>query len=347
MPRKPVVERGYTDSFFVNDAPPSISKNRTAPPSAYYSAVDSPRNPQPPKRSNTSPVEIEYDPHLAYGEDVLRHEILRRHSDGSTLQTTHRSHKSRSLDDIDMDLAYGELPPPLPVRRMDEEAELRSKATKLQQVLDEANCLQHSVTATIENLQKNPEALAAVGLMLAEVSNLATKMAPGALMGLKGAFPAVFALLASPQFLIAGGLAVGVTVVMLGGYKIIKRIKEKKELEKEDPLAMGFKEGEMVELDRVEMWRRGIAEAQTESVGTSVDGEFITPMAGRRLAEEGTLRPEDLKSSKSTRKSKDHGKGKDKKAKSTKSSSKGEKDKKKKEPSGLRMLFKGHSSSKE
>ncbi|KAF2098218.1 hypothetical protein NA57DRAFT_57382 [Rhizodiscina lignyota] len=342
--QKPLIERGYSDSFFVNDPP--APRNGTTPP-VYYSPSDGPSQPHPPKRSNTSP--LQFDPHLAYGEDVQRMEIMRRHSDGSTLTATHKR-RSRSLDDIDMDLAYGELPPPLPARRMDEETELRGKVTRLQQILDEANCLQHSVTSTIENLQKNPEALAAVGLALAEVSNLVTKMAPGALTVLKGSFPAVFALLASPQFLIAAGVGVGVTVVMLGGYKIIKRIKDKKELEKEP----AFEDGQMMELQSqglgsIENWRRGIAEAEAESVGTTVDGEFITPMAGRRLLEEGTLKPEDLKSSKSgKRKSKEHGKAKSTTSKGSKSSSKSEKDrKKKKEPSGLRMLFKSHSSAKE
>ena len=55
------------------------------------------------------------------------------------------------------------------------------------------------------SLQKNPEAMAAIALTLAEISNIASKMAPGALMALKTGAPAVFALLAAPEFLIAGG----------------------------------------------------------------------------------------------------------------------------------------------
>jgi hypothetical protein len=41
------------------------------------------------------------------------------------------------------------------------------------------------------------------------------------------------------------------------------------------------------ELDRIEHWRRGIADAETASVApsvaTSVEGEFITPMAARSM----------------------------------------------------------------
>jgi len=173
--------------------------------------------------------------------------------------------------------------------------------TKLQLLLEEANCLQYSATAIIESLQKNPEALAAVALTLGEISNLVTKMAPGILTAMKASFPAAVALLASPQFMIAAGVGVGVTVIALGGYKIIKKIKAKKELEG-DGQGTGV-DDELHELDRIEMWRRGIAEAEAESIagggvgtgtGTSVEGEFVTPMAGRRLLEEGTIKPGDL-----------------------------------------------------
>ena len=129
-----------------------------------------------------------------------------------------------SHNDIDMDLAYGDAPPPLPVSKIEDSPELRDKLTGLQRLLEECNCLQHSAGATIENLQKNPEALAAVSLTLAEISAIVGKMGPGVLTALKGSFPAVAALLLSPQFMIAGGVAVGVTIVALGGYKIIKKM---------------------------------------------------------------------------------------------------------------------------
>jgi len=160
----------------------------------------------------------------------------------------------------------------------------------LTRMLEEAHCLQHSATTTIERLQQNPDALAAVALTLAEISNLARKMAPGALGSLAKTFPAAVALVMSPQFLIATGVGVGVVVVALGGYKIVKRIQDQRALEKEDKL-LEMPAG----LDRIEMWRRGIADVESASVGTTVDGEFITPEAGRRLIEEGKIAPEELK----------------------------------------------------
>jgi hypothetical protein len=209
--------------------------------------------------------------------------------------------------------------------------------SNLTKMLDEANCLQHSVTSMVEHLQKNPDALAAVALTLAEISNLATKMAPGALMALKGAFPAATALLLSPQFLIAGGLAVGVTVVMLGGYKVIKRIQENKSA-KELEQPMELQELEEVDLSRIEMWRRGIADAAAESNGSTVDGEFITPGARTHLAEEGVLRPDDLKSTKSRKSKSGHHHKASSKAGSSSGQAKDSK-KKKKDPSPLKMLF--------
>jgi hypothetical protein len=174
--------------------------------------------------------------------------------------------------------------------------------SKLTQLLDEANCLQYSATAMIEHLQKNPDALAAVALTLAEISAMVSKMAPGALGSLKLAFPAVMALLASPQFLIAAGLGVGVTVVMLGGYKIVQRMRAKKELEGADEMIqMQELEGE---LTHIEAWRRGIAEAESHSVGTTVDGEYITPSASKRLIEEGLLHPDNVHASNEPRKHK-------------------------------------------
>jgi hypothetical protein len=229
-----------------------------------------------------------------------------------------------------MDLAYGELPPPVPVRKYNDDTELQGKMSNLTKMLDEANCLQYSVTSMVEHLQKNPDALAAVALTLAEISTLVTKMAPGALLTLKGAFPAAVGLLMSPHFLIAGGLAVGVTVVMLGGYKIVKRIKEAQtQQELERPIEL--EELEAVDLSSIEMWRRGIADAAADSGGSTVDGEFITPAARTQLADEGVLN--DAKSTKS-RKTKTHRS----RAGSTSGHTIKEK-KKKKDPSPLKILF--------
>jgi hypothetical protein len=304
------MEQGYTDSFYAND--------------------DIPRHHNPTHRR--------YAQDLA--GDVLRKELTRRHTDGPIPQSSYRASRSNSEPHIDMDLAYGDLPPPLPVQKYDD-GELREKASKLTMLLDEANCLQYSVTAMIENLQKNPEALAAVALTLAEISNIVGKMGPGVLTAMKGSFPAVVALLASPQFMIAAGVGVGVTIVALGGYKIIKKIKAKKENELEEPLVLDELQGQ--ELSRIEMWRRGIAEVEADSAGTTVDGEFITPGASQHLIAAGVLEEDDLKSRRSTHRRESRSKPKTAKStRSAKTSRSGKDDKekkKKKQPSPLRMLF--------
>jgi hypothetical protein len=347
---RPPLDRGYSDGFYTNH-----------------------RLPYPTSRRKSS-LREESSPD---GE-----RLIRRHTTDLTknMQPLAKSHPALETD-IDMDLAYGDLPPPLPERPRSNEIELREKMSTLQQLLDEANCVQHSVIATIENLQKNPDALAAVALTLGEISTMAAKMAPGVLTSMKTAFPAIIALLASPQFMIAAGVGVGVTIIAFGGYKIIKRIQKRKD---DDAAAAGDTQrqignndddetsvseyDELYELDshlsHIEVWRRGIADAEAQSLlvassssspACSVEGEFFTPHAGRHLIAKGVLREQDLKSVRSSTKSKKNATTKSKK---TKKESKGEnassssssspaaaKDKsksksKKKEPSGLRMLFK-------
>ena len=260
-----------------------------------------------------------------------------------------------------MDLAYGPIPPPLPLVTQSDETEFKGLVNKVKALLDQADCLQYSVSATIASLQKDPDAMAAVALTLAEISNIATKMAPGVLASLKGSAPAVFALLASPQFMIAGGVAVGVTIVAFGGYKIIQKIRAKNTVA--DP---GM--DEMLELggdvSMIDNWRRGIAEAEEQSVGTSVDGEFITPeafsLSKLDLSDKNTteIRKSDVESrsrrsgstkgsgeasskseskrssrgsSRASAKGSEHGKSNEKKEK---------KEKKAKKPSPLRLMFK-------
>lgn len=215
-------------------------------------------------------------------------------------------------------------------------------------MLEEAHCLHHSASATIEHLQKNPDALAAVALTLVEISNLVRKMAPGAVRGLAKTFPAAAALLASPQFLIATGVGVGVVVVALGGYKIVKRIQDQRALEKEEPLLEA-----PPELDRIEMWRRGIADVEVESVGTTVDGEFITPEAGRRLIEDGKITPGELKGleeggnekgkRRKARMGSRTGSKTEQRSSAVDSESKRSGAKRKAVAKGIKMLFKGHS----
>ncbi len=137
--------------------------------------------------------------------------------------------------------------------------------------------------------------MAAVALALAEISNLLRKTAPSVLAALRTSSPAVFALLSSPQFLIAGGVALGVTVVAFGGFKVIKKLKEKREGEEPDTMEMlAFENGESG-VGSIESWRRGIEieGGSVGSAGTSVEGELITPIAARlgslRLEETGGM----------------------------------------------------------
>ncbi|OXV05237.1 hypothetical protein Egran_06995 [Elaphomyces granulatus] len=153
--------------------------------------------------------------------------------------------------------------------------ELNGLVSKAKGLLVEADCVHRSATVTIAHLQKNPEAMAAVALTLAEISRLVSNMAPRVIASLRTSAPMIFSLLASPQFLIGAGVGIGVTVVMLGGYKIVKKITDA-----DNPSGMD----ELVELEsehltRIEAWRRGVADAEINSVGTSVEEEFITPAA--------------------------------------------------------------------
>lgn len=286
-------------------------------------------------RSETSPIHPSSPRHFdqdLYTSASEPREMVRRHSarDGDFMRPHGPPRSMTSPADIDMDLAYGDIPPPLPVTRLDDEAEFKGLVGKAKKLLEEADCLQYSATAIIASLQKNPDAMAAVALTLAEISNIASKMAPGALLAMKGSAPAVFALLASPQFLIAASVGVGITVVALGGYKIIKKIKAKH--------AEDTGMDEMLEFDgdisRIDSWRRGIAEVEEQSVGTSVDGEFITPQAAAlsrvNLQETEGRKPHRKSSSKSK-----SGSSKDSKA-----SGKSKKEPKAKKPSPLRLMFK-------
>lgn len=262
----------------------------------------SPRSPsRPHHRSPYAESETSHHSHSAPTSPSLAHdphrpslELVRRRTDMDLARLSQTRPgpgvRSFSTTAIDMDLAYGDYHPSsiAPILRGADEKELLSLVEKVRLLLDEANCAQHSVKAMVEHLQKNPDAMAAVALTLAEISNVATKMAPGVLTALKGSAPAVFALLASPQFLIAAGVGLGVTVVMFGGYKIIKKIKAKNAAAAEGKEGGGSMD-EMMEIDgeeinRINAWRRGIVLPadggdDTASVATSVDGEFITPIA--------------------------------------------------------------------
>lgn len=249
--------------------------------------------------------------------------LVRSHTDMDLTLPPRRPHdapRSNSTGAIDMNLAYGEYHPEslatMPVTPEKKQEELSSLVLKAKMLLDEANCAQYSVKAIIAHLQQNPDAMAAVALTLAEISNVIKTVGPGALGAMKLGAPAVFALLAAPEFLIAVGVGLGITVVMFGGYKIIKKIKAinaAKEDAQDEMLEIG------ADVNRIEHWRRGIADSEfsdTVSVATSVEGEFITPIAAASM---GHLpldpRLRDMKSGKKPKKSK-----KDKAEKAAKSS---------------------------
>lgn len=286
-------------TYTIDDSP-SVAPSRRSHRSHRTSRSHHHRHGRPPSQYEQDLHSVVSRPDSHYGRpgDMVRrhthHDIGVREPDG-------RPATSRSKSDahIDMDLAYGDFhpsvltrqpthPPAGQLQKLDD-PELNGLVDRAQWLLEEAHCVQHSATATIAHLQKNPDAMAAVALTLAEISNLASKMAPAALSALKTAAPTVWALLASPQFLIAAGVGLGVTVVMFGGYKIIKQIQSAgggggddsmEPPQRGQPMSMD----DMIEfnpdcLSGVEMWRRGVADAEAESVGTSVDGEFITPTA--------------------------------------------------------------------
>ncbi|KAI9672934.1 MAG: hypothetical protein M1817_003098 [Caeruleum heppii] len=216
-----------------------------------------------------------------------RGHLSRRHTTQQDSQVSLRRQTLRSNTmpgpPVDMDLAYGEVPPPLPMGPPIADEELRGLMLKASAIMDEIECVQHSVSTIIASLQRNPDALAAVALTLAEISNVAAKLAPGALTAMKGTFPAVVALLASPQFLIAAGVGVGVLVVALGGYKVIKKIQARNT----DEGMLGLQEI-TTDVNRIEMWRQGIEPTDDgASIDTSVEAEFITPgaLAIQRVAE--------------------------------------------------------------
>lgn len=208
-------------------------------------------------------------------------------------------HQRPASKEIDMHLAYGDMPPDLaervdldPVHKeVNKEEQAQALVRKVEGILDEAHCIQHSASHTIAHLQQNPEAAAAVALTLAELSTVVSKMSPTFLGLMKGGSPAVFALLASPQFLIGTAAVVGVTVVMFGGWKIVKKVKEAQAQalafqgmgQERAPSEYGMDEAYVVDVDEelstIESWRRGIVPEFGENETAEI--ELITPEADR------------------------------------------------------------------
>lgn len=273
--------RRALSSFSIDDSH-TITPSRGGPRRSRSVA----RHPDESRHHHRSSGHYEQDLHSTtssrYTHERPPTELSRRHTshDMAVASARPRGSLNRSYTTphhVDMDLAYGDFHRSSVERsNHSPDPKLGGLVKKVKKLLVEADCAKHSVGATIEHLQRNPQAMAAVGLTLAEISNLVTKMSPGALAALRTSAPSVFALLASPQFMIAAGVGIGVTVVMFGGYKIIKQIKAADKARRNSM-------DEMMELNtdvsRVEMWRRGVADIEAKSVGTSVDGEFITPTA--------------------------------------------------------------------
>ena len=125
----------------------------------------------------------------------------------------------------------------------DGDSPLTALLVRLTDILDTFDCLNASITTLVASLQKDPDALAMVGLTLAEISAVVAKTAPGVVVAAKAAFPIIFSLLASPQFLVTAGAS----VIFIGGYQIIRKVTgigaaappTPKAIEDEDHLAFG------------------------------------------------------------------------------------------------------------
>jgi len=270
--RPPMDSRGYTDGFYANDGMlGSSSRPATTMPT------------HPPPYSPTVP---------AYVTDELQRS--RSYEDLYALRPNPQPYHTNHTYDSD----YEELPPPLPTRpTRSAPEELKTKMSALQALLLEANAVSSSARSIVKSLEKDPQKMAAVALSLGEISNLLRTMAPGALLSMKGAFPVIVALLISSEFLIAVGVTAGVTVVALGGYKVVKKIKAKRTADKEAKLLLeqgrgtelqGEDAGDAdvdIDVEHIQQWRRGISDEDARSLGTSVEEEFITPGAARMLAE--------------------------------------------------------------
>ena len=129
---------------------------------------------------------------------------------------------------------------------------LTAMLLRLTDILDTFDCLNASIATLVASLQKDPDAIAMIGLTLAEVAAIVAKTAPGVIIAAKAAFPIIFSLLASPQFLVTAGAS----VIMIGGYQIIRRVtgmgaaEEDKNIDAdEEHLAFGDVHDEEVEVE--------------------------------------------------------------------------------------------------
>lgn len=107
---------------------------------------------------------------------------------------------------------------------LDADTPLTRMLTQLTFMLENMSCMHQSVSVLIQTLQKDPDSLAVVGLSLAEIAAVVSKAGPSVLAAAKASFPVIFSLLSSPHFLVLAGAAGIGTVVVLGGYKIYRKI---------------------------------------------------------------------------------------------------------------------------
>ncbi|KAK1995936.1 hypothetical protein LX36DRAFT_136709 [Colletotrichum falcatum] len=317
----------------------SVTPSRAPPPTAYRApyAETAPRD-----VAMSRPAMHHYTTAPTCSESLADSATIRGSMVPRTMSApvVAKAHKDK---DIDMDLAYGNIPPDLQDRTdldpSSKEKEAKTLVAKVEGLLDEAKCVHHSATATIAHLQGNPDAAAAVALTLAELSTLLKQMSPAFLSVIKGGSPAVFALLASPQFLIAAGASIGLTVVMFGGWKIVKQIKDA-QAQRQAAIANAIafeaqpvpqpveydyppeqydqyaqpREGSVAyeeayvldprldeELSSIESWRRGIAPFGEDE---SADMELISPEAARSIRGDPDTRTE--RSFRTQRSSKTH-----------------------------------------
>jgi hypothetical protein len=95
---------------------------------------------------------------------------------------------------------------------------------RVQSVIDEISCWTSGGSGLISELQKTPDTFVRVGRALAEIAQRLSDITPEAAISLKTKFPNVFSLLGSPQFVVIAGVGAVATVVIFGGYRIVKKI---------------------------------------------------------------------------------------------------------------------------
>jgi len=254
---------------------------KTARDEAQAKKAAASRPPSPPQP--TMPIRRSYTEGYNNADPAYYNDGYHDANYNSQNDPRYRAYNQDNYDD--------ELPPPLPARP----DELRTKMTTLQRLLEESHCVASSAKTIVKSLESDPEKMAAVALSLAEIAALVKKagITPAVLGTLGKAFPAVVALLISSEFLIAIGVGAGITVVALGGYKVVKRIQAKRVEQKEEKARMGVQgvspiemrdmevadEEVEVDVDSIHAWRRGISEEDARSLASGVEGELVTPGA--------------------------------------------------------------------